>query len=41
MKQIQKPKAGTKFTKIVEILTNTKPITNKELIKKNKQQKKT
>lgn len=36
----RKLKANPKFTKAVEILANTKPVTNKELSKKNSKNKK-
>ncbi|MGH7156907.1 MAG: hypothetical protein ACREGG_02250 [Candidatus Saccharimonadales bacterium] len=34
------PKVDSKFTKAVQILANTKPVTNKELAKKTKTKKK-
>lgn len=39
MTEKSKPKTSRKFTETVEILSNTKPISNKELIKKNKKTK--
>lgn len=35
-----KPKSNTKFAKAIEILANTAPISNKEIVKRSRKSKK-